>query len=150
MKPHYVRIFPGEPLPDISAYAQFKAVIALSAEYSADWQKEVSDWLVACGCRYMMAWGPNSSSWDDSVDWADLEARDFEDDDSRFVRTTWHNNETLESVFWYAQFCEMFSYDDVELKETIIVDIGDTPREEELLSLWEQSKTLADHEDPHT
>jgi len=117
LKPHYIRIVPGDQLPNLAQYAPFKAVVALNASYSDDWQNEVSDWLVESGCRYMMAWGPNCSSWDDSLDWADMRARNYEDDDSKFVMTTWHDKETLESAFWYAQFCAMFSYDDVELKE---------------------------------
>ena len=71
--PHYVRIFPGADLPDITHHAPFKAVVVLEAEYSNDWQNSVSEWLVASGCLYMMAWGPNCSTWDDSVDWANMD-----------------------------------------------------------------------------
>jgi hypothetical protein len=81
--------------------APFKVIVVLETSYSSEWQKEVSNWLVKSGCRYMMTWGPNCISWDDSVDWADLEARDFADDDSRFVMTTWHEKDSLESVFWF-------------------------------------------------
>ena len=146
--PHYVRLAPGGPLPDIAGLAPFKAVVALEADYSSDWQNEVSDWLVKSGCRYMLAWGPNCSSWDDSVDWADIEARNYEDDDSKFVMTTWHENQTLEDVFWQAQFTANFSYDDVELRNAVIVHISDTDRSAELLALFDQSKTLAERENP--
>ena len=141
--PHYVRIAPNEPLPDLIALAPFKAVVVLETDYSSDWQNEVSDWLIKCGCRYMMAWGPNCSSWDDSVDWADLDARDFEDDDDKFVMTTWHENESLEDVFWFSQSCANMSSDDVEL----ILHVSSQTREDELLSLFEQSKSLANRED---
>jgi hypothetical protein len=94
----------------------------------------------------MMAWGPKCSTWDDSVDWADLEARSFEDDDQNFVMTTWHDGESLESVFWFSQFCAEFSNDDIELKNALILHVSLESRELELLNLIEQSKTLAERE----
>ena len=143
---HYVRIAPGEKLPDVSHLRPFKAIVVLKTDYSTDWQNEVSEWLVQSGCRYMMAWGPNCSTWDDSVDWADIEARGFEDDDRKFVMTTWHDDETLESVFWYSQFCANFSYDDVELTNALILHISNEDQKGELLELFYQSKTLADRD----
>jgi hypothetical protein len=142
--PHYVRIAPGNELPDVQHLAPFKAIIVLEAKYNSDWQNEVSRWLVASGCRYMMAWGPDCSSWDDSVDRADIEARNFEEDDSKFVMTTWHNDETLESVFWYSQFCANFSYDDVALSKAPILHICESEQEGPCLDLFKRSRSLAD------
>jgi hypothetical protein len=144
--PHYVRIAPGGALPDVTPFAPFKAIVVLESEYSSDWQNEVSNWLVASGCRYMMAWGPECSSWDDSVDWADIEARDYKEDDSKFVMTTWHDDESLESVFWYSQFCAIFSCDEQELRKALILHVSESDREAEFLLLFEQSRTLAERE----
>jgi hypothetical protein len=94
----------------------------------------------------MMAWGPNCSTWDDSVDWADIEARNSRDDDSKFVMTTWHEKESLESVFWFSQFCANFSYADVELRNALILDVSAKHRGAELLTLFDDSKTLSDRE----
>jgi hypothetical protein len=142
----YLRVSEGEQLPALTGLSPFKAIVVLDAEYSAEWQNQVSEWLVASGCRYMMAWGPNCSGWDDSVDLADLEARGFEDDDEKFVMTTWHENESLEQVFWYSQFCADFSFDDVELINTIILHVSAQDRQAELLRLFEQSADLAERE----
>lgn len=146
LSPHYLRLLPGESLPDISAYAPFKAVVILAADYSDEWQDEVSKWLVHSRCRYTMAWGPNCSSWDDSVDWVTIEENPGETPPDKFVMTTWHENESLEFTFWYAQFCANFSYDDVELKETVLLDISSVSREGQMIALWAQSKTLAERE----
>jgi hypothetical protein len=142
----YVRLTPGEPIPDVSSLAPFKAIIALEAGYPSDWQDEVSQWLVASGCRYMMAWGPDCSTWDDSVDMADIEGRNFEEDDSKFVMTTWHTDETLEEVFWYSQFCANFSYDEIELTRALIVHVGIRDRHKAMLWLFERSRTLAERQ----
>ena len=143
--PHYVRITPGEPLPDVSQLAPFRAVVVLDGEYSGEWQNEVSDWLIRRGCLYMLAWGPNCSSWDDSVDWANLQEFDFGDiPDHRFVMTTWHEDETLESVLWFAG--STAHHPDIELKETVIVHVGAVNRELEFLRLFEQAKTLPQRE----
>ena len=135
MAPAYVRIAEGEPLPDISSHAPFRAIVIIDAPYSNEWQGEVSDWLVASGCLYMMAWGEGCSSWDDSVDYANLEAFDYGDiPDDRFVMTTWHERQTLLDVVWQAQFaCQ---HGTVELDESLIVHIGVHDRSEEFFGLW--------------
>ncbi len=95
----------------------------------------------------MMAWGVDCSVWDDSVDYA---ARKLhgpnEVPDENFVMTTWHTNDTLEQVFWYAQFCGNFGYDDQVLDLTLILDIGETWRERELCALFAGSHDLPDRE----
>ncbi|HEU5285361.1 MAG TPA: hypothetical protein VFU20_02480, partial [Sphingomicrobium sp.] len=143
----YVRLIPDGLLPEVSVYAPFKAVVVIEATYSPEWQDEVSRWLVDSGCRYMMAWGDNCSSWDDSVDHAEiLKHLPGDVPDNQFVMTTWHKDETLENVFWYAQFCAQFSYDDVALTNALIIHISETVREAEMRALFEQSKTLAERE----
>ena len=107
-------------------------MVVLEGGCSPAWQDEVSDWLVGSGCLYMMAWGPGCRSWDDSVDWANLTAFDFADiPDDRFVMTTWHENEPLEEVFWFAGFCAF--HGDVDLRSTIIVHVASRDLGDEML-----------------
>ena len=142
---HYFQLLPNGDLPAISSFSPFKAVVILADEYSQAWQTTVSEWLVEQGCRYMMAWGPICSSWDDSVDHADI-ARGGLEDNSKFVLTTWHDDETLERVFWFSQFCAEFSYDGIELLNTLLIDVSNVDRGSELLRLFEQSRDFADRE----
>lgn len=144
--PSYVRLDPNGPLPEIHAHAPFKAVVVIEGTYSPQWQDEVSRWLVESGCRYMLAWGPDCSSWDDSVDYAVILKFPGETPEDAFVMTTWHENQTLEDVFWQAQFTARVSYDDVELANTILLHISDTDREDWMMALFERSKTLAERE----
>ena len=145
--PIYLRIIEGDPLPDIGGFAPFRAVVVIDATYSREWQNEVSDWLVNGGCLYMMAWGEDCSSWDDSVDWAQIRKYPGPDGapEADFVMTTWHDKETLESVFWYCQFCASDPYD--LIKHTLIVHVGGTSRDPEFRALFEQAESLADRED---
>jgi len=144
---HYFQLQPEGELPDISGLAPFKAVVVLNASYSSDWQDEVSRWLVRSGCLYMMAWGPNCTTWDDSVDWANMhEHPDYEIPDDKFVMTTWHDDESLEEVFWYAQFNGSFSYNDVELVNGLIIDISEDNREAEMVALFEQAESWAERQ----
>lgn len=131
----YVRIAPGEGLPDISEYAPFRAVVVLDKQPKQEWETEATRWLVAQGCLYMMAWGDGCSRWHDSVDWAHLEAFDFgEIPDDRFIMTTWHDDEPLIDVFWYAQFSA--EHGDVSLESSLVVHVGVTDRRDEFLQLW--------------
>lgn len=141
----YVRISEQEDLPTIDEGRPFRAVVILDDEYGAEWQDKVSHWLVHSGCLYMMAWGPECSSWDDSVDYAQREKYPDGARDRQFVMTTWHADETLESVFWFCQFCAFDPYD--MISNTLIVHVGRLDRRDELLELFERARTLADREE---
>ena len=58
--------------------------------------------------------------------------------------TTWHNDETLESVFWFAGGCAF--HPTVELRDTLIIHVAHEDREAEFLRLFEEAKTLPDRE----
>ena len=71
----------------------------------------------------MMAWGKDCESWDDSVDWVNIEAFDFgEIPDNEFVMTSWHEDEPLEEVFQFAK--EMAHHPTVKLDNIVILHIG--------------------------
>ena len=141
--PLYIQISEGRPLPEVGKFGPFRAIVVLDATYSDEWQDEVSRWLVNNGCLYMMAWGLNCSSWDDSVDYAQIQKYLPGDvPEHEFVMTTWHNDETLESVFWFAQFNAHDPYD--LITNTLIVHVGTADRRTEFLTLFEQSYTLAE------
>ena len=143
--PTYVRISEGTELPAIDEYRPFRAVVVLDADYSAKWQDEVSRWLVDAGCLYMMAWGPACSSWDDSVDYAQIAKYPDGVPEPDFVMTTWHERETLEEVFWFAGFCAYDPYD--LIKHSLIVHVSTVDRAVELMALYAQAETLVDRED---
>ena len=98
-------LFPPESvLPPELIGPPFRAAVVVESDVSREWQNEVSDWLVRSGCLYMMAWGNDCSSWDDSVDWANIEAFGFgEIPQDKFVMSTWHANEPLQEVFWFSK-----------------------------------------------
>lgn len=100
----YIRVTESGSLPAVRFAKPYKCVVVVEAEVSPSRQMEISRWLVQTGCMYMMAWGVGCSSWDDSVDLANLEPFGFEDiPDDAFVMTTWHESETLEEVFDFSQ-----------------------------------------------
>jgi hypothetical protein len=122
-------------------YAPFRAVVVIGASYSTDWQKQVSDWLVRSGCLYMIAWGPDCTTWDDSVDWSVCAEFDYGDiPDDRFVMTTWHENEPLDEVFWFAQFCA--NHPDVELRSSLIIHIAEAEDRLGLIERFEAAASL--------
>ncbi|MBB6558239.1 hypothetical protein HNP48_000903 [Acidovorax soli] len=113
-------------------------MVIVEAEGSAQWQAATSDWLVASGCLYMMAWGLGCSSWDDSVDWALLGAFRFEDiPPERFVMTSWHENETLDDVFFFCKQCAL--HDSVNLAQTVLLHIAKQPAEQRIMDVYAQA-----------
>ena len=143
----YLHLLPEATLPVLTRRRPFNAVVVATCAVTDDWQRRVSEWLVQNGCLYMMAWGVNCSRWDDTVDEATRKFFDpSEVPDAGFVMTTWHTDETLESVFWYAQFNGAFGFEDQALDYSVILDIGIEDRSGELLDLFRQSRDLADRE----
>ncbi len=129
----YLQIQPESRLPYIGKLNPFRAVIIIDESVSSEWQKQVSTWIVRSGCLYMMAWGNECSSWDDSVDLANLEEFNYKDiPETKFVMTTWHENETLKEVFWFSKNTAF--HPEVELPNTLILHIAKSSREQELLA----------------
>lgn len=119
----YIHLSPGSELPPIESMRPFKAIVIIESPVTVAWQHLVSAWLVNSGCFYMMAWGLECSSWDDSVDYANLDASDFKiASDDNLVMTTWHEKETLSDVFWYSQNCAIHPAHD--LQNTLILHIS--------------------------
>jgi hypothetical protein len=134
----YVHLRPGDILPELGALPAYKAVVVIEADVSQMWQWEVSRWLVSSGCRYMLAWGKECSSWDDSVDEANLEAFEYEEiPEDRFVMTTWHDDEDLSEVFWFAKHCAHHQAHDFQ--ESVILHISEESRREELEEMARRS-----------
>jgi len=83
----------------------------------------------------MMAWGFNCSSWDDSVDIANIEqfkSADIPED--QFVMTTWHPDKPLSEAFWFCKNCA--SHPVVQLKRTVVIHVAGEEQEKELLTAY--------------
>ncbi|RJF92776.1 hypothetical protein D3871_25690 [Noviherbaspirillum saxi] len=122
----------------MSEISPFKAIVIIEEDVSEFWQWDVSRWLVSSGCRYMLAWGTECTSWDESVDEAGLEAFDYEDipEDQR-VMTTSHDDEELSEAFWFAK--HRAHHPAQELRDTIILHIAEQARQQELIEMYEDS-----------
>lgn len=140
MSLHYIHLGPNSVLPDITNYNPFKAVLVLELEVEIEWQTKVSTWLVESGCYYMMAHGVRCSSWDDSVDLANLKKHEYNIPDEHRIMTTWHEDELLSDVFL---FCEYGVRHPDEVQEnTLIIHIASEPCELELLAQYEKSRNF--------
>jgi len=134
----YLPLSDGDDLKCIDELRPFKCLILVTEKVTGPWQRLVSEWLVASGCLYMMAWGVNCSSWDDIVDIANLENFDFGDiPDDKSVVTTWHSDEPLEDVIRFAKFSA--HHPTVDLEELVVLDIGKSGRQEILQKLFDNA-----------
>ena len=124
----YLCLNPESELPKLSL-GSFRALVMIESEVSTLWQHAVSDWLVRSGCLQMMAWGLGCSSWDDSVDWANISQFAHGDiPDESFVLTSWHEDQSLQEVM---HFCKHFAdHPFAELRSTLLSHIVYEPREE--------------------
>lgn len=134
----YIHLPAGSEFPVVVPTAR-KVIVLVEHEVEADWQAEVSRKIIESGCLYMMAWGQDCSSWDDSVDMALLEKFEFKDiPDEHHVWTSWHNDEPMKEVFWFSNHCAR--HDKVELSLTTILHIAAEPDRDGLLQKYKESK----------
>ena len=124
----YIHLQKNTTLPKSLGNKPYKCVVVIDEQVSEKRQTEISRWLVDTGCLYMMAWGINCSSWDDSVDLANLEKFNFSEvPEGSFVMTTWHENEPLSAAF---EHCKYAAHHHVfELSNTIILHLSDRVKE---------------------
>jgi hypothetical protein len=128
----YVLLNESNPLPPLNIDGQWGAVIVAEMEFSQSRQNAVADWLYSAHCRYMAAWGIGCSSWDDALDWAEIDFHPDGASDDQFIMTTWHENEALDEVFWFIGTIAN-TYDDLPLSHILICHLADNDREVELL-----------------
>jgi hypothetical protein len=133
----YVRVLDGDPLPNVSDLKPFKAIVIIDNDPSPQWQMEASRWLIDSGCLYMMAWGVDCSSWDDSVDYASISNCEFDKiPDDEEVMTTWHEKEQLPEVFGYSK--EWARHPTVKLNNTLVLHVSVADKHAEFEKLFQR------------
>jgi hypothetical protein len=133
----YLRVGPNEKLTAYDGPRPFRAVVVVEDSVTPEWRMAASRWLVASGCLYMLAWGVDCSSWDDSVELANREIFDFGDiPDEAFVMTTWHEDESLADVFEFAKQLALPASGNVEIEETLVLHVSPIDRRREYEELF--------------
>jgi hypothetical protein len=103
--------------------APFAALIYIDDDHISDGeQNNLSDQIVASGCRYAVCAGHNSSSWDDSIDMADIKRNNGEVIDDNLVMTTWHENEPLEDIVFH--FLKNTSFGNFVADRLLVLVVG--------------------------
>lgn len=134
----YERVQDGKSLPDVSDLKPFKAIVVIDNDPSPEWQMQASRWLVISGCLYMMAWGVDCSSWDDSVDYANILNCEFDEiPDDESIMTTWHEKEPLSEVFEFSK--EWARHPTVKLDNTLVLHISAADKHAEFERLFESA-----------
>ena len=132
----YVQYSNIRTLQSLHTPKKFKCLLIIETNVGGDEQLKISKWLVESGCLYMMAWGINCSSWDDSVDLASIEMnQDKEAANAGIIVTTWHDSDTLEEVIEYAKHAAITHGE----LDTMVLHFSDVKREEEFATLYENA-----------
>lgn len=140
----YVHLTAGEKPVGTLPAVPFIAVIVGTQSVEAGWRSTVSHWLVENRCLYACSWGVDAEAWHDSIDLANLEVDDFNVTEASHVMTTYHHQDSLNEVFWFAGYAAHHGV--ITLEHVLIVDISPEAREAEMLSRYAQAQTLADED----
>lgn len=141
METRYLHIPPEGRLPQSPIERPYAAVIILDAKITPEWRDEVSRWLVRSGCLFMMSWGVDCADLHDSVDFAfseEFSGKEIPDD--KYLLTTWHDDEPLEDVFWFAQHAA--HHEAFDQRRLLLLDISRQSRELDILSQLAESYDL--------
>lgn len=131
----YVRVESNTVLKPYEGGRPFRAIVVVEDAVEPEWQSAASKWLVESGCVYMLAWGRECSSWDTSVDLANLQVFEFgQIPDDHFVMTTWHEHEPLSEVFWFAKNCALAAT--IDIVDTLVFHVSRHDRSEEYAHLY--------------
>jgi len=131
----YIQIKEQESLPSLGHLSPFKCLVIISEGVSQARQDEISDWLVKSGCVVMCAWGNNCSSWDDSVDYANIELFNFKPiPPESFVLTTWHENESLEETIFFIK--HSITHEVHNLENVVFLHISSNNQESKFSALY--------------
>ncbi|PVM92076.1 hypothetical protein DDF62_02675 [Caulobacter radicis] len=136
----YLHLPPGAPPVALPVAAPFKAVLVLEASADPAWRARVSTWLVYGGCLYAMTWGTGCEAWHDAIDDAFIAA--FPGDlpgDDQLIMTTWHDDESLDEVAWFAAHAAVHPLCD--LAGALVLHIAQAPREAALLATFRAPET---------
>jgi hypothetical protein len=89
-----------------------------ATDVTAEEQTQISEEIVASGCRYVVCYGHRCSSWDDSIDLASIDAGKEEES---FVMTSWHEEDTPDDVAFFFQHNTAFDDFTAERKGLFIL-----------------------------
>jgi len=105
--------------------AEFAALVYIEdTNITVKEQNILSDQIVTSGCRYAVCAGYNCSSWDDSIDMADIKRNDGEVNDDNLVMTTWHENEPLEDIVFH--YLNNTSFGNFVADRLLVLVVGDS------------------------
>jgi len=133
----YLHLSNGQTPPSLEGLDPFKAVLFIEQTTEDIWRTTVAEWLVRSGCLYLMSWGDDCEDWHDRVDWANISSFEGKEiPDEAFVMTTWHSDEPLSEVFWFATHAA--HHPTVTLAHTLIVHVSAAERGAEVLrAFWD-------------
>jgi hypothetical protein len=135
----YIHLPTGSEPPQIMPTPCRMAVL-VEDDVGAEWQVKISKWIVDSGCLYMLAWGKDCSSWDDSVDHANLEDFDYgEIPDDKFVMTSWLETGPIEEALWHCRHVAF--HPTLNLPFAFIIHIASHPRANELSAAYWKDNT---------
>jgi hypothetical protein len=103
---------------------EFVALIYAADENISDEERDaLSGQIVASGCRYAVCAGHRGSSWDESIDMADILRSGVEVRDENLVMTTWHDDESLEDIVFF--FLNNTGFDDFTAERFVVLFVGE-------------------------
>ena len=130
----YLHLKPESHVTEL-AWRPTHIVVIAELAVSPDWQWAVSAWMLRAGCLYMMAWGCDCSSWDDAVDFADIDRfLPLDVPDNHLVLTTWHEDASLAEVFRYAKYSAQ--HPAVDYPRTLLLHIASGEQGDAILRLF--------------
>lgn len=145
MPTEYIFLPPDAPLP-IWAKEAFLAVIIAETAVRAPWRESVAHALAASGCCFFVAWGVDCRDWEDSMDWADIDAATLGNPMAEcHIITTAHPDEPLSDALNFARYSAY--HPDEVFERTVLIHIATAPRPTAFLQAYLDGEPIIDGDD---
>ena len=117
-----------KPYEFSSPFAKGEFVVLLyiaDTGVSLQQQADVSDSLIAQGCRYAVCAGYDCETWHDAIDNAYLKRNGGECRDANFVMTTWHEHDNLGDIVFF--FLNNTQFEEWIPQNFLVLVLGNNP-----------------------
>lgn len=113
-------------VPDLFKGQDFALLLLTTCgEYTDKERTMVCDEIVRQRCRYVVCAGEECEHWHNWIDETYVFATIREGTEPDGMTTTWHENESLESIFCFFRDCAVF--DEVRPRRLLVLILGGAP-----------------------
>jgi hypothetical protein len=119
---------PGDLVIPFEGEAFVALIWGCNVSFDASQRHDVATALIESGCRYVVCGGKDCEAWHDDTDMACAVLEVESSQEIPFVMTTWHTDESVEDVVFFA--FNLTNFDEHDFRKYLVLMVGHDPSEQ--------------------